>query len=390
MDLMGMPDRLGTDVVFERLRQGDPVLFASDACLIVRRPGMECSLCREACPAGVLSGGLWSIKLEVAGCIGCGVCAAECPIGAIRVEGFKPDESAASTVPEALECRRVPEELRAPGATTVPCLGGLTMPDLFERAAAADRPVAIMDRGWCADCPVGGCAAPWQANLDATNALLATAGRDPASGISVVEAPLPASEAQPVAALRPEFAPSRREFFRRLVAPTPEPHRPEESRRIVFGRGLVRPIARERTLAVMRDLAEEDGLSPTLMPSVTIDTAACDLHGICAAICPTGALRLTEPGGSLVIDYDAEACIACGECQRACPNKALSLNAEGDGTVPDGRVTLASRARGVCVGCGDTFPQGRNEMHLYCQPCRNSRAFIESWSSVRGGALPQV
>lgn len=386
-----MPDGLETDVAFEeRLRVGDPVLFASDACLIVRRPGMECSLCREACPAGVLSGGLWSIKLEVAGCIGCGVCAAECPTGAIRVEGFTPDVDVASADPEALECRRVPEALRTSGAVTVPCLGGLTMPDLLERVAAADRPVAIMDRGWCADCPVGGSAAPWRANLDAANDVLASAGRDASSGISVVETPLPASEAQPVAALRPELVPSRRDFFRRLVAPTPEPHLPEESRRIVFRRGLVRPIARERTLAVMRGLAEEDELSPTLMPSVTIDTAACDLHGICAAICPTGALRLTEPDGSLVIDYDAEACIACGECQRVCPGKALSLNAGGDGTVPEGRLTLASRARGVCVGCGDTFPQGRDEMHLYCQPCRNSQAFMQSWSNARGGAFPQV
>src|SRR3972149_5560579 len=73
-----------------RLRQGDPVLFASDACLIVRRPGMDCGVCREACPTGVLSGGQWSITLETDGCVGCGLCAAACPTGALLVGGCTP------------------------------------------------------------------------------------------------------------------------------------------------------------------------------------------------------------------------------------------------------------------------------------------------------------
>lgn len=382
---------------FQRLRAADPVHLATDACLSIRRPGMECGLCREACPAGVLSGGLWSIKLETQGCIGCGICAATCPTGAIRVEGFdlpqtpesaepaEPAEAAEAARP--LECRRVPEALRAEGAEVVPCLGGLTAPDLIDRAAEG---ATIIDRGWCADCPVGHCAAPWEAALSAARDLLALADAGLPERLGVAEAPLPAQEALPVAALRPDLIPNRRDFFRRLVAPAPEPHSPEESQRIVFGRGLVRPIALQRSLDSLRAL-NDGALPPEVMPAVTINSAACDLHGICAAICPTGALRLTEPGGAtLAIDYDATACISCGECQRVCPGKALSLNPAGNGALPEGRETLVTRARGICMGCGDSFAQGAGEMELYCVPCRNSRSLMQDMAHLRGGNFPQV
>lgn len=149
---------------FRSLRLGDAVHLATEACLSIRRPGMECGLCREACPAGVLSGGLWSVKLEKAGCIGCGICAAECPTGAIRVDGFEQDPMAdthgEADVPVVLECRRVPEELRSEHARVVPCLGGLSAADLLELAATTGGDVIFADHAWCADCPVGSCAAP--------------------------------------------------------------------------------------------------------------------------------------------------------------------------------------------------------------------------------------
>ena len=379
---------------FRKLRREDPVCLATDSCLSIRRPGMECGRCREVCPAGVLSGGLWSVKLETAGCIGCGLCAAECPTGAIRVEGFATqapgDDIPPGEAPITLECRRVPEELRAEGAEAVPCLGGLGAADLLERAARAGRDVVLADHGWCAGCPICHCPVPWAAAVERATTLMAALDCGEVPIIEVENVPLPAEKALPIAALRLDLATSRRAFLRRLVVPAPEPHSPKESQRIVFGRGLVEPVARDRELAALRDLAGEAGLSPALMPSVAIDAAACDLHGICAAICPTGALRRTEAGGTLAIDFDATACISCGECQRVCPGKALRLDPQGDGTLSDSRRTLVSRARGICVGCGDTFPQGRDSMEFYCQPCRNSRSLMAGLARQRGGALPQV
>lgn len=79
-----------TDLRQALLRDGDPVRLRADACLSIRRPSMECGLCREVCPAAVLGGGLWSITLDKDGCLGCGLCAAACPTGALTVDHAAP------------------------------------------------------------------------------------------------------------------------------------------------------------------------------------------------------------------------------------------------------------------------------------------------------------
>lgn len=155
---------------------------------------MVCGHCREVCPAGVLSGGLWSVKLETAGCIGCGICSAECPTGAIRVEGFEAKEASADSpaadAPITLECRRVPERLRANGAEMVPCLGGLSAADLLERAASG-RDLVLADHGWCAGCAFGHCAAPWEDAVQRAEGLSATLPEGMAPVIAVADLPLP-------------------------------------------------------------------------------------------------------------------------------------------------------------------------------------------------------
>ncbi|MDP3961258.1 MAG: ferredoxin family protein [Pseudorhodobacter sp.] len=204
---------------FMPMRQGDPVRLRADSCLSIRRPGMDCGLCRAVCPVAVLGGGLWSLTLDKAGCLGCGLCAAACPTGAIMVDGAAPAPSDAAVL--TLECRRVPEALRAEGAATVPCLGGVTAPDLLNRLADGTGRIVLMDRGLCEGCGVAACAAPWAAQVEATRATLAAIAPDEAARITVAQAALPQDRALPVIELRPALKPTRREFFRRLTAPAP-------------------------------------------------------------------------------------------------------------------------------------------------------------------------
>jgi len=370
---------------FDRLRQGDPVVFASDACLIVRRAGMECGACREACPAGVLSGGQWSIALETDGCVGCGLCAVACPTGALRVEGCTPYPMNAAGEQIVLECRRVAVADRNSNAVVVPCLGGLTTPDLLDFIEETEATVAFADHGWCASCPVGRCNAPWQSALDETRALLGAIDARLADSVVVERKDLPISRAQPVvASLRPDKKVGRRDFLRRMVGAV-EPRDPlAESRRVVFGRGLVSPLKRERVLDRIGALAAdlERTIPASLMPAIKI-ADGCELNGICAAICPTGALRRKEGDDTISLEFEAATCIACGECQRACPSKALSLWAHGDGSTPSEPITLIERRSVMCVGCGASFvPTGDEES---CALCDKSIGLMREMSTIRFG-----
>lgn len=375
-----------TDVRLDRLRQGDPVHFASDACLIVRRAGMECGACRDSCPVGVLSGGQWSIALETEGCLGCGLCATACPTGALMVEGCTPYSLKAAGERIVLECRRVAPDDRDPNAITVPCLGGVTTPDLLDFLAEAEATVVFSDHGWCATCAVGRCSAPWQSTIDEVHALLGAVDARLSESIAVVRKELPGSRAEPIlTALRPDKQVGRRDFLRRMVGAV-EPRDPlAESRRVVFGRGLVLPLKRERILDRIRGLAAdlEQKLPASLMPAIKI-ADGCELNGLCAAICPTGALRRDETDGTLSLQFEAADCIACGECQRVCPSKALSLWPAGDGLLHDGSVVLIERRTFACVSCGNSFVPTAEEPS--CSTCQKTLNVMHELSSLRFGS----
>jgi ferredoxin len=346
---------------------------------------MSCGLCRDVCPAGVLAGTDWTIALETDGCVGCGLCAAACPTGALMVERCAP-QAAASAGPEiVVECRRVAPSDRAAGAVVVPCLGGVTTPDLLDLIAAAEARVVLADRGWCTDCPIGACSAPWQPTLDETRAALAAIDERLAQDVAVDVRPLPTSRAAPVmAALRPDKQVGRRDILRRLIGAA-EPIDPRaESRRVVFGRGLVAPVKRRRVLERIGALAaqRDQEFPASLLPAIKI-ADGCDVNGLCAAICPTGALSRTEDDGRVTLGFEASACIACGECQRVCPGKALSLWRDGDGSVPQGRAILVQRRAATCESCGESFVPAGDE--LLCSFCRKTMNVMAEISSLKNG-----
>jgi formate hydrogenlyase subunit 6/NADH:ubiquinone oxidoreductase subunit I len=108
----------------------------------------------------------------------------------------------------------------------------------------------------------------------------------------------------------------------------------------------------QRRLAALSRLAAQPALPAALFPTL-LAGAACAGHGVCAAACPTGAIREYRTEGALGTGFDAAACIACGVCTRLCPEQALTLHPAGDAadTYP-GPQPLTRFALSTCLDCG--------------------------------------
>lgn len=143
--------------IYRRLHEGARVGLRAEACLPLRSRYAECDRCVTSCPVGVLHRSETGFALDD-GCLGCGRCAAACAMGALGVAGFDIGSvHAAEGETLCVDCWRVPVESSPKNAVRVPCLGGLSVGQLLGlHLAAGVRPLVLLDRGWCEQCPAGG------------------------------------------------------------------------------------------------------------------------------------------------------------------------------------------------------------------------------------------
>jgi Fe-S-cluster-containing hydrogenase component 2 len=379
-------------LTYRRLRPDAPVGLLARACLELHPRRVACARCAEACPAQVLSLTHEGMQLDD-GCLGCGRCMAICPTGALAVHGFSLTLVPESTL-EALEldCWKVPSNLSPPAAVRVPCLGGLSVSHLLAlRYVAGSRRFALLDRGWCCQCPAGrhDCH-PARTVLSAT--------RDWLKEIGAPESHWPVLDIQPLAVSFQRHAISndantspfkRRDSLSRLaceVAATVSEvaaFRIEENiedRLAQPEQGLtpLRAIEREHQLLLLEKLAARYGgsLPARFFPVVEIGPGCRD-HRLCVNLCPTGSLDAYQDIDNSGVRFDAALCIACGQCQAMCPEQAVRVQPQSRHDSPPGiPVTLTRHARRTCVKCGETFSVDGRETH--CPTCRKSKDFARA------------
>jgi ferredoxin len=119
---------------------------------------------------------------------------------------------------------------------------------------------------------------------------------------------------------------------------------------------------------------------------IRVREAECSACGVCARVCPTGAIcEEAEKGSHYRLHFDASACTNCGLCQEACPLIEFDeLFALADIAGGQSRI-VASVELSSCVVCGEVVPSGRGEA---CPTCKKRQVGPARQSSGSREPLP--
>lgn len=338
---------------------GARIEFDAASCLAVRFDGYACDLCASACPVKAIgrAGEIPSLQGE---CIGCGQCAVQCPSGALRTEGFGlPAQIDSAAAEICIDCWCVPFDASPEGSLRVPCTGGIGLGWLLALCEkAGDRPVHILDRGRCGECPAGAGVTGLRATLTEARTLLFQSGVPMEVLPSITFSPTKATLSRTIPLSANEVRMGRRSFFRGLMGGIARGadqvaalRRPVEDDPIVL-RQTAQSVDRLRAVTALTTIATRHGRDVPGQALPQLSVGDCSAHGICARVCPTGALVREESDDSAELQFFAARCIACGQCAATCPDKAIRVAPTGGNAAYE---VLARWAARTCRECEQTF-----------------------------------
>jgi ferredoxin len=313
-----------------------------DQCLRVRHRKSDCSRCASVCPteAIALADDL-AVSAEL--CSGCGACAAACPAGALVAT--EPSDDAlrlqiarhvdnSGTVAFACAAYLETRADDRPKVVAVPCIARLDESILVAAVLAGASDVVLVDAA-CGRCPQAALRACVETMVDDTRQLLSHWSRPVAirlGALSKASKPLPAAGNGGISR-RGLFAAFRRSVADPGAAPSVAPaatpvQQDGRSMPLSFdGRPKAAPERLRRLIEDLRRLGAPAKAAPvTRAPWGDVSVSAgCNGCGICAGVCPTGALAVDEQDGRWSLSLRAADCNRCGLCAQLCMAQALTL-----------------------------------------------------------------
>lgn len=307
-------------------------------CLNHKKPyAQACRLCLEACPHQAISG---TMEINARACTECGLCMATCPS-----DGFV--DNTVDALYEYLE--NTPEinvncPLASPKDFEVPCLGILDRDTWIGlMVIAREKPVKIFT-GLCSECQdKAACAASvksfntlhvqWPDHAPLQIIVKPDSGIESGSNEGFVERSVSPAEAR-------ERSVGWRERGKEKL---------EE---------LLPGIRRDETYNIPRARAWLQELLATRpeirLPFPTLTVAdSCTSCGVCALICPQGALTKREENGKMRLVFEPYKCVQCGRCVETCRPGALNFEIKTlSPRLLNGKIMLHEGSPRYCSRCG--------------------------------------
>jgi ferredoxin len=302
-----------------------------DRCLRVRDRFSDCECCIRACPVEALSLSDEGISLQAEACLGCGLCLHLCLVGVFSGDsGLGALLMCASRLggPNRLEliCAAHPDP-RHGGAPVAICTEGCLAalgPSAYASLLALGIGTLEVRLDACPGCPIGRVRPEIDQTITKISRVLNA--WDAAERVRVVSDPENGTPRPVYQSSQPPV--SRRRLFQvftenrewvEMLAPQASPSEgkkwvPEERKQLLKALSLL-PPAEERALCPAP-------LGGQVFMRLKVDET-CTACGICARVCPTGALQLDSDETAYSLTFLPGVCTGCRACLDLCEPEAL-------------------------------------------------------------------
>jgi len=338
-----------------------PVIVVADRCVAVRNRKASCRKCMSACPVGAISVGLNEVAINATSCIGCGSCTSACPtetlvyvkptnamIREAALRSLRRNEGCA-----VIACARISSKRQADPEcfAEVPCFSRIDEVLIVDLVAQGATSVLLVD-GNCATCKNRiGLQAAFTA-VDQAHALLQAHGSD-IDITSITGFP----EDMRVEDTSEMYGSSRRGFFSDAFGAAKDTAKTAAKttienelgykidERSIGERLRVGPDGKMPQITVKRHetalnaldaIGQPDSgaIASRLFGTIDINTAKCNVCGMCVTFCPTRALMRDQPKNPSdrirYFEFSAADCVQCGLCKDVCWKCAITLSNEVD------------------------------------------------------------
>lgn len=354
-----------------------PVRVEAPLCTQARSGRSTCRACLEICPAGAVSLSRGPVVTDA--CTACGLCAAACRTGALRMEtpsdvALLTEARKAQGDPLVLACAAEAGRLGLrERVVTVPCIGAVTPELLVGMLAGGHSRILLWRPAACETCVNRAGAerldlGPLEELYPGTVGFAASVAEVQAPGGTAAVGRGAGSRAGATGTEATTFDQDlanqdRRAFLGSAfkgggsllqallgdwVAKKPAPPPPT----------LYEVQGTPRRRQVLRDAmaTRPPALGARLPESAVAASPACTLCPVCTKLCPSGALQVSESGDQAELRWQAGRCTDCGLCREICPVGAMGRGermtaARFQSEEPE---RLITGERAVCT-CGTKF-----------------------------------